>query len=113
MTGAQAFRSMALSLPGVTEAPHFDRTVFRARTIFATLPAEEDTANLCLTPDQQEHWCSLLADALAPVPNRWGAKGWTKVRLSRITDDVMGLILRLAWTNCGGSEGTEGSRKAR
>lgn len=101
---------MSLSLPGVTEAPHFDRTAFRVRTIFASLPAEGDTANLRLTPDQQEHWCALLPDALAPVPNKWGAKGWTRLRLSEIGAGDLGLLLRLAWSNCGGRAGADTTR---
>ena len=47
-------RRIALSLPGSTEAPHFDRTAFRAARIYVTLAADGLMANFMFTPDEQE-----------------------------------------------------------
>jgi hypothetical protein len=33
----------------------------------------------------------------APVPNRWGARGWTTVRLDAITPPALEGALELAW----------------
>jgi hypothetical protein len=37
MATAKDFRRIALSLPGTTEAPQFDRTAFKVARIYATL----------------------------------------------------------------------------
>jgi hypothetical protein len=42
---AKDFRRVALSLEGTTEAPHFDRTAFKVKRIYATLAGDEKTAN--------------------------------------------------------------------
>ena len=51
---ADDLRRIALSLAGTTEAPHFDRTAFKVKRIYATLAADGKTANLKLDPDEQE-----------------------------------------------------------
>jgi hypothetical protein len=43
---AKDFRRIALSLDGTSAAPHFDRTAFRVRRIYATLAGDGKTANL-------------------------------------------------------------------
>jgi hypothetical protein len=72
MATAKDFRRIALALEGTTEAPHFDRTAFKVRRIYATLAADGKTANLMLTADEQELKCALAPDAFRPVPNAWG-----------------------------------------
>lgn len=94
---AETLARLALALEGTSEAPHFDRRAFRTRTIYATLAADGQTANLKLDRDQQEHWCALLPEALAPVPNRWGIRGWAVLRLDRLSEDQIASLLRLAW----------------
>jgi hypothetical protein len=98
-------RRLALLLPGTTEAPHFDRTAFRVRRIYSTLPSGGQTANLRLSPAEQSHWCGLLPQALRPVPNRWGAQGWTEVTLARIDLADLEILLRRAWSGAGGRAG--------
>ena len=104
MTGEE-FRALALALPGTAEAPHFDRHAFRVRRIYATLAADGLSANLNLSPDEQEHYCALWPEALAPVPNAWGARGWTTATLDRIAADALGAPLRAAWIGAGGDTG--------
>jgi hypothetical protein len=99
-------RRLALALEGTTETPHFDRTAFRARRIYATLAADGKTANLMFTPDQQEFKCLLAPDAFAPVSNAWGKRGATTVILSQLTAEELEDALRLAWSSAV-------SRKAR
>lgn len=99
---------LALALEGTTEAPHFDRRAFRARTIYATLAPGGLTANLKLDRDQQDHWCALLPLALSPVPNKWGAQGWTLVRLDQLEEADLALLLRLAWSGATAVRKTRG-----
>ena len=54
MSTGNDLRRIASSLEGTTEAPHFDRTAFRAKRIYVTLAADEKTANFMFTPEQQE-----------------------------------------------------------
>lgn len=97
VASAETLRSSALALPGTIEVPHFHRTAFKVRRIFASLSATDDMANLRLTPEQQQFWCDLLPMAVAPVPNRWGERGWTEVRLSHIGSDDLVMLVRNAW----------------
>lgn len=95
-------RRLALDLPGTTEAPHFDRTAFRVRRIYATLTRDSVTVNLKLSPGEQAHWCAILPFALRPVPNKWGAQGWTEVTLARLEPGDLSALLRAAWRTGGG-----------
>lgn len=104
MTTGEAFGELALSLRGTKEVAHFDRRAFKVRRIFASLAPYGDTANLYLTPPEQERWCDLFPEAFAPVPNKWGARGWTQVRLAQIKSVDLLPALRIAWSNCGGAE---------
>ena len=69
MTTARDLRRIALSLEGTTEVPHVDRAAFRVARIYVTLTADGRTANLKLTPEEQEFKCLLAPDAFTPVPN--------------------------------------------
>jgi hypothetical protein len=106
------FGRIALALLGATEVAHFARRAFRVRTIFATVAPDGRTANLRLTPDQQDHWCALLPEVLSPVPNRWGAQGWTEVDLSDLDAADLEVLLRLASANCGGRPSRAVQREA-
>lgn len=97
MATAEEFRRLALALEGTTEAPHGERRAFRVARIFATLAADGATGNLKLAPDEQELKCLLQPAAFAPVPNRWGAQGWTTVRLDAIALPELGGALEVAW----------------
>ncbi len=102
MPDATAFRRLALALAGTTEQAHFARAAFRARIIFASLAPDGQSANLRLTPDQQQHWCALMPDALAPVPSAWGARGWTTITLARLAPEDLAILLRQAWQGANG-----------
>jgi hypothetical protein len=97
MATARDFRRIALSLPGTTQAPHFDRTAFKVRRIYATLAADGKTANLMLTPDEQALKCELASDAFCPIPNAWGARGATTVTLSALRIPELQDALLIAW----------------
>ena len=98
MTGAD-LRRIALSLEGVSEAPHFDRAAFRYAKIFVTLAADGLTANFKYNPDQQEFKCMLDPDAFAPVPGGWGRMGYTTAILGRLDEQALRAALDMAYGN--------------
>ena len=93
------FREVALSLEGTTEAPHFDRTAFRARRIFASLAPDGLTANILFAPDEQEFRCDAQPDAYRKIPNKWGAQGWTTATLAALSREELRVALTSAWRN--------------
>ena len=97
MSTGKDLRRVALSLQGTTEAPHFDRTAFRAKRIYVTLAADEKTANFMFTPEEQEFKCMMAPEAFAPVPNAWGKRGATTAILSKLTIAELEDALRAAW----------------
>jgi hypothetical protein len=105
MATAQDFRRVALSLQGTIEAPHFDRTAFKVRRIYATLAADGDTANLMFTPDEQALKCELAPDAFTPVPNAWGIRGATTAKLSALSVPELQDALTIAWRHAIAAKG--------
>ena len=94
---AEAFRDIALSFAGTSEQPHFERTAFKVRRIYATVPPDGLSANLCLHPDGQDHFVSLRPDLFSKVPNKWGDRGWTRLALPSADPDVVMSALLHAW----------------
>ena len=103
MSTGKDLRTVALNLPKAAEKPHFDRAAFRVNApkgkTFATLAADTQTANLVLTPDQQEMLCSAEPDIFSPVPNKWGEKGWTVITLAQADMATLRSALVMAWRN--------------
>jgi hypothetical protein len=92
-----AFREIALSLAGTVEQPHFERSAFKVRRIYATLPPDGQSANLCLDPAGQDHFVSLRPDIFSKIPNKWGDRGWTQVALAKADNDVVMSALHYGW----------------
>jgi hypothetical protein len=97
MATAKDLRRIALALEGTTEAPHFDRTAFKAARIYATLASDGRTANIKLSPEEQEFKCMLAPHAFAPIPNAWGKQGWTAATLSALSVAELKDVLATAW----------------
>ena len=97
MATAEDFRRIALSLPGTTQAPHFERTAFKVRHIYGTLAADGRTANLMFAPDEQALKCEVAPEAFSAIPNAWGARGATTVKLSAVTLNELRNALQTAW----------------
>jgi hypothetical protein len=96
---AAGFRRKALAMPETVEGAHFGNADFRVGgRIFATLALEKEGFGvLLLTPEQQE---GMVADAptiFSPVPGGWGHQGATRVRLAKVSADVLEGALRMAW----------------
>lgn len=97
MSTAAQFRTIALSLAGTTEAPHFDRTAFKVKRTFATLSADGLSANFKFTPDEQALKCTVAPDAFTAIPNGWGRQGWTTGILAKLTAAELKAALEMAW----------------
>jgi hypothetical protein len=97
MASGKDLRRIALSLEGTTEAPHFDRAAFKVARIYTTLAADGRTANLKLSPEEQEYKCMLAPEAFAPVPGAWGKQGWTTATLSALSAPELSDVLETAW----------------
>jgi hypothetical protein len=101
MATAGDLRRLALALPGVQDYPHFDRVAFKARVNFVTLAPDGLTANFKFTPDQQALKSTVAPDAFSPLPNAWGARGWTLGRLDALSEIELADALRLAHAGAG------------
>lgn len=97
MATAKDFRKVALALEGASEAPHFERTAFKARRIFATLAPDGLSANIRFPPEEQDFRCEAQPEAYRPIPNKWGAAGWTHAELSALSVDDLRAALASAW----------------
>jgi YjbR len=97
MVEAADFRRIALSFDGTGEYPHFDRRAFKARVMFATLAADELTANIKFAPDEQALKCAAAPDAFAPLENAWGRQGWTCAILAALSEAELRAAIEMAW----------------
>ena len=88
-----------MSLGGVTEKPHFDRLAFSVARTFATIAADQNSANLLFTPEQQEGRCAIEPGIFAPVPNKWAAHGWTTLTFANADEVTSRAALKDAWNN--------------
>ncbi|MCW3091119.1 MAG: hypothetical protein JWP81_2188 [Ferruginibacter sp.] len=90
MVDKETFKTMALSLEGAWEMPHFDKTAFRTKKrIFATLDAAGQTACLKLTPVEQSIFSLIDPTIIYPVNNKWGKQGWTFVELKKVKKNIL------------------------
>jgi hypothetical protein len=81
--------ALALSLEGVAEAPHFDRTAFRRARIFATLAGDGADINLMFDRDHQEHWVERAPEVFAALDNAWGRAGATRCDLAKVDEATL------------------------
>ena len=90
-------RRFALSLPGVSEQPHFDKWSFRVRgKIFATLPPDDAHLHVFAAEDDVPGWIAAAPDAVEEL--RWGKKlSGVRVRLAAATPDLVTELLEDSW----------------
>jgi hypothetical protein len=91
-------RRFAMSLPEVTEEPHFDYASFRVRgKIFATVPPEGEHLHVFVTDEQRE-----LALAIDPgfiEKLLWGGRVvGLRVTLANAKPKTVTALLAQAWT---------------
>ena len=96
MANSEIFTAIAMALPGTTSAPHFDRTAFKVKRIYATLAGDGLSANIKFTPDEQELKCMVAPDIFAAIDNGWGRQGWTTMRLAPASAEDIEAALAMA-----------------
>ncbi len=90
MVSIETFRNLALSFPGTTEQPHFDKTSFRTiKRIFATLDIENKRGCLMLTAIDQSVFSAYDKSVIYPLPNKWGKQGATYVELKTVRKSML------------------------
>ncbi len=101
MSTVADFRKFALSMPYALEKAHFDRSGFRVDAprgkIFATMPSGETEANVFLSFEEQELLCLAEPGVFFPVPNKWGEKGATTIRLAAADDATLMSAIKMSW----------------
>jgi predicted DNA-binding protein (MmcQ/YjbR family) len=98
MVDLKTFKQLALSLPGVEEQPHFEKTSFRVKKkIFATHASGSDIACVKLSEVDQSVFCAFDKTIIYPVNNKWGKQGWTLVELKKIRKDMLKDLLTTAY----------------
>lgn len=95
------FRALALSLPHAIEKPHFERASFRVdvprgKTI-ATLLESNASANVFLTVDEQDMLIRAEPSIFSKVPNKWGDKGATTIKLTAVDETTALSALKMSW----------------
>ncbi len=101
MANAADCRRIALSLPGASEYPHFDRIAFKARITFATLAPDGLSVNLKFAPEEQEFKTMLAPQAFAAIAGGWGRQGWTVAILAALSEDELRVALMMAHSHAG------------
>ncbi|HQU90740.1 MAG TPA: MmcQ/YjbR family DNA-binding protein [Pyrinomonadaceae bacterium] len=92
---------MALEFPGAETVPHFERVGFKAakRRMFATYLGSDNTANIFLTPAEQQTFCRIDKANIFPVPNKWGEKGATTFRIENLDTSIVREALASAYAD--------------
>lgn len=94
---AKRARELALSLEGASAYPHFDRIAFRTeRRTFATLALDGADLNFMCDLLEQQRFCELAPQAIAPVAGGWGRMGWTRIDLKKIDSVTFTTALKAA-----------------
>jgi len=90
-------RRLALSLPEVTEEPHFDMTSFRVRgKIFVTVPPEGTRLHVFVDPVEVEAY--VAQDPAAFEPLHWGKRvSGVRVNLTAAPAATLAEIIEESW----------------
>ena len=95
---ADDFRDLALAMEGAAEGAHMGHPDFRANgRIFASLTADEKSATVMLTPEEQQEFLRLSPAAFSPASGAWGRQGCTTVLLERAGKASVRSAVLLAW----------------
>jgi hypothetical protein len=92
-------RKHALSLPEVTEQPHFDYTSFRVRgKIFATVPPDEEHVHVFVAEAHRKPFLAMYPQYIVELT--WGKKVvGLRVALADAEPAVVKQLVSFAWQN--------------
>lgn len=87
-----------MSLHAVIEQPHFEKTSFRVKKkIFLTYDKNSHQAMVKLTESEQDIFRIASKGSIAPVENKWGKQGWTKVDLKTVDTTLFTEVLKVSF----------------
>jgi predicted DNA-binding protein (MmcQ/YjbR family) len=91
-------RKTALSLPEVTEEPHFEKTSFRvSKKIFVSYDESQHRACIKLSEFDQGLFSAYDNTIIFPVPNKWGKQGWTFIDMKHVPKEMFTDALKTAY----------------
>lgn len=94
----QALVIEVLGWDDISTSKHFDKTAYkRANRIFLTIDDAQEVWCVKLSTADQDLFCLFDRGAVFPVPNRWGAQGWTNIRPTNVPMDTLRDLLLSAW----------------
>ena len=95
---AEAFRKLALGLPGTEESAHCGHPDFRTGgKIFASLGYPDSSHGMVkLTPEQQADFIEQAPQVFSPCKGVWGQRGATAVHLPSATKPLVCAALQAA-----------------
>ena len=98
MDNYKTLKVYALSLPETSEQSHFEKTSFRVKKkIFVTYETKANQACVKLSVIDQDVFSLAGNDAIYPVPNKWGQKGWTLVELEKVGEELLKEVVLAAY----------------
>lgn len=98
MVSIDTLKSLAMSLPEVTEQPHFEKISFRVNNkIFATYDATHHTATIKLSTNEQDVFSLISNGTIRPVQNKWRKQGWTIIQMEEISADIFNDAITMAY----------------
>ncbi len=100
MGSLKTARSIALKFEGAEEQTHFEKPSFRVKKkIFMTLDEPKNIACIKLSEIEQDIFCTIDANVIYPVPNKWGKQGWTLINLKLIKKELFVEALTTSFTH--------------
>jgi hypothetical protein len=85
-----AIEQMALALPGVISAPHFDKIAFKTRKrIFLTLAPRSGTMSARLTAIEQDIFLTAFPGHCHAATGQWGRDGWTVFQCTQLDEETI------------------------
>lgn len=91
-------RKLALALPDISEAPHFDKSSFRYKgRILFTFDHQQNRACFKLPIELQSVYTKASPGIIYPVSNKWGVQGWTLVEVRKVSKTLFKEILKVSF----------------
>jgi hypothetical protein len=95
---ADAFRDIALGMPGAIERAHMGHPDFRVNgRIFASLHSNDRRGMIKLAPEEQDALLREHPATFMPSAGAWGRQGCTDVRLEAADERAVRAAMLLAW----------------
>jgi hypothetical protein len=90
MSTEEFIRKLALSLPEVTEEPHFEKIAFKVKKkIFLTHNHAKNRVCVKLSESDQDLFSLADNTIVYAVPNKFGKQGWTLIELEKVNEALL------------------------